>query len=93
MRFIKRQENLGGQNLRAQIYGQGWIPDPLHRSIFNKGGGGGSKIVRASFNGLDRGTHFYGLDWILDTFGLSTFNKGVGVQNGRLCVGPAIICS
>jgi hypothetical protein len=39
--FVKRRENLGSQNLRAQIYDQGSIPDPLRRSTFNKGGGGG----------------------------------------------------
>jgi hypothetical protein len=36
----KEQADLSGQDLRAQIYGQGSILDPLRRSTFNKGGGG-----------------------------------------------------
>jgi hypothetical protein len=38
--LVKRQEDLGGQNLRAQIYGQGWIPEPPCHSTFKVGGGG-----------------------------------------------------
>jgi hypothetical protein len=75
--LVKRQENLGGQNLRAQIYGQGTILDPRRRSTFNKGGGG-SGIERAGFDGLDWGTRIYGQDWIPDPLCLSTFNKGGG---------------
>jgi hypothetical protein len=36
--LVKWQADLGGQNLRAQIYGQGWILEPPRHSTF-KGGG------------------------------------------------------
>jgi hypothetical protein len=32
--------SLNDLDLGARIYGQGWIPDPLCLSTFNKGGGG-----------------------------------------------------
>jgi hypothetical protein len=89
----KERADLSGQDLRAQIYGQGSIPDPLHRSTFNKGGGG-SGIERASLNGLDLGARIYGQGWIPDPLCLSTFNRGGGgVWNWRLKAGPPFVKS
>jgi hypothetical protein len=39
--FLKERANLGGQDLRIQIYGQGWIPDPLAILPLKRRGGGG----------------------------------------------------
>jgi hypothetical protein len=40
MHEAKEWEDLGGQDLRAQIYGQGSIPEPPHHSTFKARGGG-----------------------------------------------------
>jgi hypothetical protein len=45
--FVKRRANLGGQILRAQIYGQGSILEPPFHSTF-KGGGGPELSVHVS---------------------------------------------
>jgi hypothetical protein len=80
---LKGGMDLGGQDLRAQIYGQEQILEPPHLSTFKRRGGGGGPELRAHLSDdHDQSTRINGAHRILEPPHLSTFKwRGGGVQN------------
>jgi hypothetical protein len=77
---VNRQAALGGEDPRAQIYGQDPIPEPPRLSTFKRrgGGGGGPESSTHLSDGYDQSAQINDAQEIPDPHCLSTFNKGGG---------------